>query len=81
MAASSFDPTNPAASGMILTFDEEFNSLSASGDGAANGTTWTQVDTATIPMATSVYVGLAVTSHNNPVLCTSTLDSVTVTSP
>ena len=48
---------------------------------SANGTTWTQVDTATIPMATSVYVGLAVTSHNNPVLCTSTLDSVTVTSP
>jgi hypothetical protein len=36
-----FDPNNPAASGMVLTFDDEFNSLSMSNDGAANGTTWT----------------------------------------
>lgn len=36
-----FDANNPAASGMVLTFDDEFNSLSASGDGPAKGTTWT----------------------------------------
>jgi glucose/arabinose dehydrogenase/regulation of enolase protein 1 (concanavalin A-like superfamily) len=48
---------------------------------SADGATWTQVGSATITMATNVYVGLAVTSHNDPVLCTSTMDGVTVTSP
>jgi hypothetical protein len=41
---------------------------------------WTQVGAAqTIPMGTSVYVGLCVTSHNITELNTSTFDSVTVT--
>jgi beta-glucanase (GH16 family) len=38
---AAFDPNDPAASGMVLTFDDEFNSLGASADGVANGTTWT----------------------------------------
>jgi len=43
---------------------------------SANGTAWTLVGSASIPMATNVYVGLAVTSHNNQVLGTGTVDSV-----
>ena len=34
------DPNNPTASGMTLTFDDEFNSASISNDGAKNGTLW-----------------------------------------
>jgi hypothetical protein len=45
---------------------------------SANGTAWSQVGTATISMGTNVYIGLALTSHNNPVLCQSTIDNVTV---
>jgi beta-glucanase (GH16 family) len=36
-----FDPNNPAASGMVLTFDDEFNTISVSNDGPQDGTTWT----------------------------------------
>jgi hypothetical protein len=47
---------------------------------SSNGSTWTQIGTSqTISMATSVTMGLAVTSHNDGVLCTSTLDSITAT--
>jgi uncharacterized protein YjdB len=46
---------------------------------SANGTAWTQVGAATtITMATSIQVGLAVTSHNDAVLSTATFDNVTV---
>jgi hypothetical protein len=48
---------------------------------STDGTTWTSVGSATITMGTNVYVGLAVTSHNNPVLCTAAMDGVAVTSP
>lgn len=45
-----------------------------------DGTTWTQVGTAqTLGMTTSATIGLAVTSHNNTNLCTSTLSNVTGT--
>ena len=37
----SFDPNNPTASGMVMTFDDEFNSSSISDDSAANHTNWT----------------------------------------
>jgi len=46
---------------------------------SANGTTWTQVGTASITMSASVSVGLAVSSHNNAVLGTATFDSVSIT--
>ncbi len=43
-----------------------------------NGTTWTQVGTTqTINMVTSTIMGLAVTSHADGTLCTSTADNVT----
>ncbi|GEM_PF-1291116 len=45
---------------------------------SSDGTNWTQVGSETISMAASVYVGLAVTSHNDGTLCTATLDNVSV---
>ena len=45
-----------------------------------DGTNWTQQGTATFAMASNtVYVGLAVTSHNNSSLCAATFDNVAVT--
>lgn len=46
---------------------------------SSNGTTWTQIGTATVSMSTSAYIGLAVTAQNNAVLNTSVLDSVSIT--
>ena len=48
------------------------------GYASSDGTTWTQVGSTTISMASSVYIGLAVTAHNNSVLNTSTFDNVNV---
>jgi hypothetical protein len=46
-----------------------------------DGTTWTQVGgSQTITMNPNVYAGLAVTSHNNGVLCTATFNKVSLTS-
>jgi beta-glucanase (GH16 family) len=45
-----------------------------------DGVNWTLIDTDTIPMAASVYVGLAVNSHNNSTLNASTFDNVAVVS-
>ncbi|MCC6125341.1 MAG: cadherin domain-containing protein, partial [Pirellulales bacterium] len=49
------------------------------GEISTNGTTWTLVGTRTISMNTSVLIGLAVTSHNNGLLNTSTYTNVTLT--
>ncbi len=46
---------------------------------SSNGTSWTQVATTTITMNASVYVGLAVCSHNNSALSTAVFDNVSVT--
>ena len=43
---------------------------------SADGSTWTQVSSQTIAMATNVYIGLAVTSHNTSATTTSTVDNV-----
>ena len=45
---------------------------------SANGSDWVEIGTATINMGTDVYVGLAVTAHNNSALFTATMDNVTV---
>ena len=46
---------------------------------SANGSTWTLVGSDTFSMGSSVYAGLAVTSHDTTRLATATFDSVTVT--
>ena len=43
-----------------------------------NGITWTELRRETIAMSVAIYVGLAVTSHNNGVLCTATFTNVQV---
>ena len=43
-----------------------------------DGITWTQQGTTTITMSSIVYVGLAVTSHNNSSLANATFNNVTV---
>lgn len=47
---------------------------------STDGSTWTQMGSETIMMTTNVYVGLAVTAHNNAVLNTSVFDNVSVIS-
>ncbi len=46
---------------------------------SSNGSSWNEVGSATVSMATDVYIGLAVTSHSGGVLCTAEIDNVTVT--
>ncbi|MGP8054126.1 MAG: fibronectin type III domain-containing protein [Limisphaerales bacterium] len=43
-----------------------------------DGVTWTPQGTNTFTMTSTVYVGLALTSHNSSSLCTATFDNVTV---
>jgi regulation of enolase protein 1 (concanavalin A-like superfamily) len=47
---------------------------------SSDGVTWTVVGADTIPMAATVYIGLAVTSHADGAIATATFDQVT-TSP
>lgn len=51
--------------------------------GSYDGATWTSLGVETVPMADTVYVGLAVTSHNASTPTIATIDSfrVTATSP
>lgn len=44
-----------------------------------NGTSWVQVGSQSVPLAGTVYVGLAVTAHNNSVLCQATFENVSAT--
>jgi len=44
---------------------------------SSDGVTWTQQGTATFTMATTAYIGLAVTSHNTSTVCAATFDNVT----
>ena len=48
------------------------------GYASANGTTWSPIGSDTIAMAASVYVGLPVTSHDNTLVATATVDGVSV---
>ena len=60
--------------------------LSLSGDivtayTSVNGTTWTELGTATITLSNGADMGMFVTSHSSSTLSTATFDNVTVTSP
>ena len=45
---------------------------------STNGSSWTVIGSETIVMPSSVYIGLALTSHNDSVLATATFDGVSV---
>ena len=47
-------------------------------EGSSNGSSWTTIGTQTISMGSTVYIGLAVTSHDDTLLCRTTFDNVTV---
>jgi hypothetical protein len=46
---------------------------------SSNGVNWTEVGTDTINMSQSVYIGLAVTAHNNSAVATATFNDVSTT--
>jgi hypothetical protein len=48
------------------------------GDVSLDGSTWTTVDSETIAMASTIYVGLAVTSHTSGKVATATFGSTTI---
>lgn len=48
---------------------------------SADGVTWTRIESLDIALPATVYVGMAVTSHNNAVATTATLDNLTVGTP
>ena len=72
-----FDPNNPAASGMVLTFDDEFNTLSASSSG--NGTTWTNHEWWGGPEGEAVSTPQNLSVHNGVLDITSTENNGTWT--
>jgi hypothetical protein len=45
---------------------------------SSNGTSWTLIGSESITMGATVYVGMAVTSHNTAALATSSLTNVQV---
>jgi hypothetical protein len=46
---------------------------------SSNGSSWSQIGSVSISMGSSVYIGLAVTSHDNGMVCGATFNSVTAT--
>jgi regulation of enolase protein 1 (concanavalin A-like superfamily) len=48
---------------------------------SSNGSTWTSMGSEVVPMADSVYVGLAVTSHKSSQTATAVFDHVAITEP
>jgi fibronectin type 3 domain-containing protein len=47
------------------------------GSRSPDGVTWTQLGTTTFTIASTAYIGLALTSHNNSSLCMAAFDNVT----
>ena len=47
-------------------------------EGSSNGSSWTTIGTQTIAMGSTAYIGLAVTSHDDTLLCKATFDNVSV---
>ena len=45
---------------------------------SADGVTWNDVETSSVPMASSVYIGFAVTSHSGSRLATASFDNVVI---
>lgn len=69
--------------GSLLTTAPHWVRLSRSGDvltssESADGITWNELESWVIPMANQVYIGLAVTSHDDGVLTTATFDDISV---
>src|SRR6185503_7843543 len=74
LSVSTKDPagTPPAWVRLVRTGDlfEAYRSV--------NGTTWTRLGSETIPMGATIYVGLAITSHNATMVARATFSNVQV---
>jgi regulation of enolase protein 1 (concanavalin A-like superfamily) len=57
------------------------NGNTLTGYQSSDGNTWVRVDSVSISLTGRVYIGLALTAHNNTALNTSTFDNVSVTTP
>jgi regulation of enolase protein 1 (concanavalin A-like superfamily)/phosphatidylserine/phosphatidylglycerophosphate/cardiolipin synthase-like enzyme len=66
----------PSAPPRWLKLERNGNTFTASE--SPNGSAWTPVGTTTITMASSVFVGLAVTSHSSTATSTATFDNVSI---
>jgi regulation of enolase protein 1 (concanavalin A-like superfamily) len=80
------DDFNSSTLGGSYTFPNAWLKLTLSGStvtaySSPDGTTWTQVGTATIPLTDPVTIGLVNCAHSGTALNTATFDNVTVTSP
>src|SRR5262249_54376546 len=64
---SSYAPGS-GASPLYLKITRAGNTFTASA--SPDGTTWTAIGTGTVAMPSAAWIGLAVTSHNNPVVAT-----------
>ena len=76
---------NSSTSGGSYTFPNAWLKLTRSGStitafSSADGTTWTQVGTATVSLTDPVTIGLFNCAHNGSALNTATFDNVSVTS-
>ena len=47
---------------------------------SSNGSSWSQIGSATVPMSRNAFVGLALTAHNNMLLATAAFDNVSISS-
>jgi hypothetical protein len=72
--------TGARASGIVTPYWVQLvrSGSTFTGYASADGATWKQEFTVNIPMATSAYAGLAVTSRNNAATCTGTFDNVSL---
>jgi hypothetical protein len=76
--ASASSTTGPAGAAPLWVKIERAGNL-FTGSVSSDGVTWTVIGSDTIAMAATVYIGLAVTSHDATVATTATLDSVSGT--
>lgn len=75
-AMSDYSDGGPGSPPQWLRLTRSGNQFTASQ--SADGLDWTTTSSMTVPMATNAYVGLAVTSHDNSTLMTSTFSNVAV---
>lgn len=68
------------AAGLVAPFWVRLvrNSSTFTGYISSDGSTWTQLATTTITMATNAYIGLAVTARNNGSTCTANFDNLSL---
>ena len=73
---SASTPASTATPPRWVRLDRAGNTLTAYQ--SSDGSTWTQIGAATVTMQPTIWVGIAVTSHNNTTPTMATIDNVSV---